>query len=86
MKKVLLVGVFILISFITFYLHAGEESKGCIKDIESVLSDLNSAESKVAGKGAQEILKCADELNVGLVRLAISRCRELEEWRCNPFF
>lgn len=67
------------------YIYAKDKSKGCIKDIESVLSELSSTESKVAGKAAQELLKCADELNVGIVRLAISRCGEVEEWRCNPF-
>jgi len=80
--------IFILCLFILFltpYLFADRDTDKCIKDIESVLSDLNSAEKKVAGKAGQEILKCADKLNVGIVRLAISRCGELEEWRCNPF-
>lgn len=84
-KVFLSVSIFILIFFFTSYIHAKDKSKGCIKDIESVLADLNSADSKIAGKAAQEILKCADELNVGIVRLAILRCGEVEEWRCAPF-
>lgn len=71
--------IIILCISINFPLFAKDKSESCIKDIESVLRELNSPENKVAGKAAQNILKCADELNVGIVRLAVFVCGRVED-------
>jgi hypothetical protein len=71
-----------LIFSVTF---AKENLDNCKKGLESRIVQLISDDNKVAGKAAQDILKCAEELNVGIVRLAMSRAGEVEDWRSNPF-
>jgi len=81
----IILGVCSLLLIPSYLLGEHCHGKKSIVDIlPRLLSDMASTDPKVAGRAAIAILKEADKINVSIVRGAMARAGELQDWRAFP--